>query len=137
MTERISFDAFDEVTALPRAKMGDMRGLAARVQSGETLSQAERDFVAGYLIGAIRPSKAALRREEKLDDYVAIATWVLQRQIVCGGSLEGAIQEATDAFGLARRTIQTALKHHAELPGHETRYAYLDTLRRHVDKQRK
>jgi len=137
MTDRISFDAFDEATALPRAKMGEMEGLAARVQSGEVLSQGERDFIAGYLLGGTKPDKAALRREEKLEDYLAIATWVLQKQIVCGGSLEAAINEATFAFGLARRTIQTALKHHAELPGHETRDAYLDALRRHVDKRRK
>lgn len=132
MTDGVTFDVFDDLAALPRAKMGDMQGLAARVQSGEALSESERDFVAGYLLGTIRPSKAALRREKKLDDYIAIATWVLQKKIVCGGTLEAAIHEATVAFGLTRRTIQTALKQHAELPGYETRRAFLDALQRHV-----
>ncbi|HYC98533.1 hypothetical protein [Brevundimonas sp.] len=137
MTGRIRFGALDAVTALPRAKLGDLDGLAERLRSGAELSQEERDFIADYLIGAVRPNKAAFRREQKIADHLAIATWVLRQQIVNGGPLEAAIVEAEAATGYKRRTIQATLKKHLTLPGFETREALLDALRSHVARRRK
>lgn len=137
MTGRISFDALDAATALPRARLGELDGLAERVRNGEDLSQDERDFIADYLIGVIRPNKAALRREEKVREHLAIATWVLRQQIANGGPLEAAIVEAEAGTGYTRRTIQAALKKHFKLPGLLEREALLNAFRIHVARQRK
>ncbi|MBU2043387.1 MAG: hypothetical protein KKA37_15405 [Alphaproteobacteria bacterium] len=117
--------------------MGDMDGLAERLRTGEELSQEERDFIADYLIGAISLDTAALRREEKIADHLAIATWVLRQQIVNGGPLEAAIAEAEDVTGYKRRTIQAAIKKHYTLPGFKTRQRILDILQAHVARRRK
>lgn len=114
-----------------------MDGLAERVRSGATLSSAERDFLADYLIGSVRLDKAALRLERKIAGHLAMASWVLHRKIVNGGPLEAAIAEAEEVFGYSRRTIQTALNNHDTLPGAETRKTMLELFKDYVTEQRK
>lgn len=94
------------ISALEKAKIGDVSELAELVRNGTILNEGEREFAAALMLGSVRSARGAPRKHDQIQAVSKVFFWLSN---VDGEPREAVIARCEALFDCSRSTVEKRL----------------------------